>query len=341
MLKVRIQGLTGVGPVKCGTHKVIPMKKKLLVARRLFPDVLDALRPYYELELHDSDIALSPAELRQRLQGCWGLLGSGSERVDAELLAACPLLRAVALVTVGYNNLDLPACRAKGVLLSNAPGVLSEATAEFGLALLLATARRISESDRYLRAGQWQGWGIDQFAGAPVCGTVLGILGMGRIGELIARRAAAGLDMQVLYHNRRELDDAGPALWRPLPDLLAEVDHLMVIVPYSAATHHLIGAAELALMKPSATLIHIARGGVVDDVALAAALRAGRLAAAGLDVFEGEPAVHPDLLACDNALLTPHIASSTLPTRRAMVDCAVRNLLAWAQGEPGPTMIPG
>jgi len=316
------------------------MKPKLLVARRLFPELLEPLRAHYELDVHDSDAALSPAELRQRLQGCWGLLGSGSERVDPELLAACPDLRGIALITVGYNNLDVPACRARGLLLSHAPGVLTEATAEFGLSLLLATARRVGESERYLRAGRWQGWGIDQFAGAPVSGTVLGIVGLGRIGGLIARRAAAGFDMQVRYHNRKPLPDAGGALWRPLPELLAEADHVLVVVPYSPATHHLIGAAELAQMKPTATFVNIARGGVVDDAALAAALRAGRIAAAGLDVFEGEPSVHPALLACENAVLTPHIASSTLPTRRAMVQRGVDNLLAWAAGQPGPTPIP-
>ncbi|MFO1253437.1 MAG: D-glycerate dehydrogenase [Inhella sp.] len=315
-------------------------KPKLLVARRLFPELLEPLRAHYELDLHNSDTALEPAALRARLQGCWGMLGSGSERVDAELLAACPALRAVALITVGYNNLDVPACRARGLQLSHAPGVLTETTAEFGLSLLLATARRVGEGERYVRAGHWQGWSIDQFAGAPVCGTVLGIVGMGRIGGVIARRAALGLDMQVRYFNRQPVADCEFAQWRPLPELLAEADHLMVVVPYSAATHHLIGAAELARMKPSATLINIARGGVVDDRALAAALRAGRLAAAGLDVFEGEPAVAPELLACENALLTPHIASSTLPTRQAMVQCAVDNLLAWARGEPGPTPIP-
>ena len=171
-------------------------------------------------------------------------------------------------------------------------------------------------------------------------GTVLGIVGLGRIGGLIARRAAAGFDMQVSYHNRKPLPDAGGALWRPLPELLAEADHVLVVVPYSPATHHLIGAAELAQMKPTATFVNIARGGVVDDAALAAALRAGRIAAAGLDVFEGEPSVHPALLACENAVLTPHIASSTLPTRRAMVQRGVDNLLAWAAGRPGPTPIP-
>lgn len=316
-------------------------RPRVLVARRLFDDVLAPLRAVFELDVHDSDVALPPAALAQRLQGCWGLLASGSERVDAALLDACPELQAVALVTVGFNNLDLPACRARGLRLSNAPGVLTEATADFGLALLLAAARRVGEGERYVRAGRWQGWGIDQFAGAPVAGSTLGIVGMGRIGAAIARRAHHGFGMRILYANRRPSPeaDAVQARHRPLPELLREADHVVLVVPYTSDTHHLIGAAELALMKPSATLVNLARGGVVDDAALAAALRSGRLAAAGLDVFEGEPAVHPDLLACDNAVLTPHIASSTLSTRRAMVQLAVDNLLAWAEGRPGPTPI--
>ncbi len=317
------------------------MKPRLLVARRLFPDVLAPLAAAYELDVHDSDQPLPPAPLAARLQGCWGLLGSGTERVDAALLAACPTLQAVALVTVGFNNLDLAACRARGLRLSNAPGVLTEATADFGLALLLAAARRVGEGERFVRAGQWQGWAIDQFAGAPVAGTTLGVVGMGRIGTAIARRARHGFGMRIVYSQRSASPEAEAlqAQHLPLPDLLRQADHVVVMVPYGPDTHHLIGASELALMKPSATLVNLARGGVVDDAALAAALQQGRLAAAGLDVFEGEPAVHPALLACPNAVLTPHIASSTLPTRRAMVQLAVDNLLAWAEGRPGPTPI--
>lgn len=315
------------------------MKPQLLVARRLFPDLLEPLAAHYALRFHDHDEALSPAALQAQLQGCWGLLGSGSERVDTTLLDACPDLRAIALITVGYNNLDVPACRRRGLLLSHAPGVLTEATAEFCLALLLATARRVGESERFLRAGQWRGWGIDQFAGLPVMGCTLGIVGLGRIGQEVARAAQQGLRMQVLHHSRRPVAGWEDG-WRPLPDLLAQSDHVMLCVPYTPDTHHLIGAVHLAQMKPSATLINLARGGVVDDRALAQALMNRQIAAAGLDVFEGEPAVCAALLACENAVLTPHIASSTLPTRRAMVQCAVDNLLAWARGEPGPTPIP-
>ena len=324
-------------------NSVPPMqsKPKLLVARRLFADVIAPLREVFDLDVHDSDTPLPPAELAARLQGCWGLLGSGTERVDASLLNACPELRAVALMTVGFNNLDLPACRARGLLLSNAPGVLTEATADFGMALLLAAARRVGEGERYVRAGQWNGWSIDQFAGAELRGSLLGVVGMGRIGAAIARRAHHGFGLRIAYCNRSPSPEAEAlqAERLPLQELLAQSDHLMIVVPYSSETHHLIGAAELALMKPSSVLVNIARGGVVDDAALAAALQGGRLAAAGLDVFEGEPALNPALLACQNAVLTPHIASSTLPTRRAMVQLAVDNLLDWQAGGPGKTPI--
>ncbi len=318
---------------------------RILVARRLFDDVIAPLREHFEVDVHDSDLPLPPAELAARLQGCWGLLGSATEKVDAALLAQCPELRAVALMTVGYNNLDLAACRAhggQGLLLSNAPGVLTDATADFGMALLLATARRVAEGDRYVRAGQWTGWSIDQLAGAELRGRLLGIVGMGRIGSGIARRAHHGFGLRIAYCNRSESAEAAAlgAERMELPALLRAADLLMIVVPYTAETHHLIGAAELAQMKPTALLVNIARGGVVDDAALAAALREHRLAGAGLDVFEGEPRVHPELLACDNAVLTPHIASSTLPTRRAMVELAVNNLLDWRAGGPGLTPIP-
>lgn len=318
------------------------MKPKILVARRLFADVIAPLREVFEVEVHDSNTPLPPAELAARLQGCWGLLGSGSEKVDAALLAQCPTLKAVALMTVGYNNLDVQACREHGLLLSNAPGVLTDATADFGMTLLLAAARRVGESERYVRAGQWQGWSIDQFAGAELRGSMLGIVGMGRIGSGIARRAHHGFGMRIAYFNRSESSEAAAlgAERLPLPELLKTADHLMIVVPYTPDTHHLIGAPELALMKPTAVLVNIARGGVVDDAALALALREKRLAAAGLDVFEGEPRVNPALLECDNAVLTPHIASSTLPTRRAMVELAVKNLLDWQAGGPGLTPVP-
>jgi gluconate 2-dehydrogenase len=224
--------------------------------------------------------------------------------------------------------------------------VLTDTTADFGFALLMAAARRVGESERFLRRGEWTKWTIDLFAGGDVHGTTLGVLGMGRIGRAVARRGAHGFAMKVLYHNRSRLDAAAEAelgaRYVDRATLLRESDHLVIVVPYSAAAHHLVGAGELALMKPTATLVNIARGGIVDDAALAAALRAGRLAAAGLDVFEDEPAVHPDLLALDNVVLTPHIGSATVPTRLAMAALAVENMICMldpAAGRAPPTLL--
>ena len=318
-------------------------RPKILVARRVFPEVLDRLRAHADLEVHDSDEALAPAALIERLQGCDGVFVATTERIDAALLGACPRLRAVCSMAVGYNNIDLEACTARGVLVSNAPDVLTETTADFGLALLLATARRVTESERYLRAGQWRHWSVDLFAGQDIHGRTLGIVGMGRIGQAIARRAVHGFGMQLVYHNRSRLAAADEAelraRWLPKDELLKVADHVLLVVPYSPATHHLVGAGELALMKPTATLVNLARGGVVDDAALAEALQAGRLFAAGLDVFEGEPAVHPGLLAATNVVLTPHIASASRPTRLAMAQLAADNLIAFFQGGVPPTAL--
>jgi glyoxylate/hydroxypyruvate/2-ketogluconate reductase len=242
-------------------------------------------------------------------------------------------------MAVGYNNFDVPAMTAAGVLGTNAPDVLTETTADFGFALLMATARRMTESEHFLRAGQWTKWSYDMFAGSDVHGSTLGILGMGRIGQGIARRGAHGFGMNVVYHNRSRLpadqEAACKARYVSKEELLKTADHLVLVLPYSASSHHAIGAAELAQMKPTATLINIARGGIVDDAALAVALREKRIAAAGLDVFEGEPKVHPDLLTVPNVVLTPHIASATLPTRLAMANLAADNLIGFlTQGKP-------
>ena len=267
----------------------------------------------------------------KHLQDKQGVFVTGTESIDATLLNACPRLRAVCSMAVGYNNIDLAACTERGVLVSNAPGVLTETTADFGFALMMAAARRISESEHFLRAGLWRRWGHDMFAGADVHGATLGVLGMGRIGQAIAKRGAHGFGMKVIYHNRSRLDAAtelscGASLVSK-QELLERSDHLILVLPYSPEAHHAIGAAELAQMKSTATLINIARGGIVDDAALAAALKQGTIAAAGLDVFEGEPKVHPDLLAVPNVVLTPHIASATMPTRLAMAQLAADNLI--------------
>jgi len=314
-------------------------KPRILVARAIFPEVIERLMQHFDLEPNPTDELWSKAQLTEKLRDKVGVFTTGSERIDAEVLAACPSLKICANMAVGYNNFDVPAMTTAGVLGTNAPDVLTETTADFGFALLMATARRVTESEHFLRAGKWTRWSYDMFAGSDIHGSALGIIGMGRIGQGIAKRGALGFGMKVIYHNRSRLDAATEAECKARyvskEELLKTADHVVLVVPYSAASHHTIGAAELALMKPSATLINIARGGIVDDAALAKALREKRIAAAGLDVFEGEPKVHPDLLTVPNVVLTPHIASATLPTRLAMANLAADNLIGFlVNGKP-------
>ncbi|MFS2205963.1 2-hydroxyacid dehydrogenase [Variovorax sp. Varisp36] len=314
-------------------------KPKILVARAIFPETIERLSQHFEVESNQSDESWSKEQLIAKLQGKQGAFTTGSERIDAAVLDACPGLKICANMAVGYNNFDVDAMAAHGVLGTNAPDVLTETTADFGFALLMATARRITESEHFLRAGKWQKWSYDMFAGSDIHGSTLGIIGMGRIGQGIAKRGAHGFGMKVVYHNRSRLDAAleaeCKASYLSKEELLRTADHVVLVVPYSPASHHTIGAAEIALMKPTATLVNIARGGIVDDAALAVALREKRITAAGLDVFEGEPKVHPDLLTVPNVVLTPHIASATVPTRRAMADLAADNLIAYFGGK-GP-----
>ncbi len=318
------------------------MKPSILVCRRVFPEILERLAAHFEVEANQADDEWSRDEMIERLQGKDGAFITSTNPIDATVIERCPRLRAVATMSVGYNNVDVAACTARGVTFSNAPGVLTETTADFGFALLLAAARRVAESEHFLRRGDWTKWTIDLFAGSDVHGSTLGVLGMGRIGQGVARRGALGFGMKVIYHNRSRLDAAIEAelgaRYVSREDLLRDCDHLVIVVPYSAASHHLVGARELALMKPTATLVNIARGGIVDDGALAAALRDGRIAAAGLDVFEDEPNVHPDLLALKNVVLTPHIASASSATRRAMAGLAAQNLICML--DPAATTAP-
>ncbi len=314
-------------------------KPKILVARAIFPEIISRLEQHFEVEANQSDGIWSKAELADKLKDKHGAFTTGGDRIDAEVLAACPRLKICANMAVGYNNFDLDAMTAAGVLATNAPDVLTETTADFGFALLMATARRVTESEHFLRAGKWNKWSYDMFAGSDIHGSTLGVLGMGRIGQGIAKRGAHGFGMKVIYHNRSRLDAAMEAECKASyvskEELLKTADHVVLVLPYSPASHHTIGAAELALMKPTATLVNIARGGIVDDAALAKALRDRTISAAGLDVFEGEPKVHPDLLTVPNVVLTPHIASATVPTRMAMANLAVDNLIGFFKdGKP-------
>lgn len=318
------------------------MKPKVLVTREVFDEVLEHLQRHFEVSANQADTPLSPEELARRLADKDGAMIAITDRIDAALLARCPRLKAVCNIAVGYNNIDVPACSARGVLVTNTPGVLDDATADFAWALMLAAARRLTEAEAWLRAGAWQGWKLKQFLGHDVHGATLGIVGMGRIGRAVARRAR-GFDMKVLYHNRKPLA-AGVerelhATYTGLDELLGACDFVTLHVPYSPETHHLIGAAQLARMKPSAILINAARGGVVDDRALVAALRQGRLAAAGLDVFENEPRLLPEFLELKNVVLAPHIASSSDATRLKMAQTAAENLVAALTGGKPPHLV--
>lgn len=324
-------------------------RARVVVTRRIFPDLVDRLRDEFEVLDNQQDQRWSDEDFRARLADADGLLVDPARPVTEPLLAACPRLRVVSNIAVGYNNIDLAACTRLGVVASNTPDVLNEATADHAWALMLAAARRVVETDRWVRAGCWQSFAYDSFLGADVHGATLGILGLGRIGQAVARRAQ-GFCMSVLYHNRKPLPrgsglagpvDAGSAPgvpggapgWVEFSELLRRSDFLVLTLPYSPATHHRIGAAELAQMKPGAVLVNIARGGVVDDEALVSALQSGRPGAAGLDVMENEPQLHAGLLALENVVLTPHIGSATLSSRRAMVALAIDNLRQALRGQ--------
>jgi lactate dehydrogenase-like 2-hydroxyacid dehydrogenase len=318
------------------------MKPKILVTREVFDEVLDYLAVALEVESNQADRPLAADELRARAADKDGLMCVLTDRVDAALVEACPRLKVVGNIAVGYNNIDVPACSARGIAVTNTPGVLDETTADLVWALLLATARRLTEAEAYLRGGRWTGWYLKQLLGTDVHHATLGIVGLGRIGQAIARRAA-GFDMPVLYHNRNRVDSsvetALKARYVSMEELLSSSDFVVLQVPYSPATHHLVGAAQLALMKPSAILINAARGGVVDDAALIAALSQGRIRAAGLDVYENEPQLDRGFLGLDNVVLAPHIGSSTRDTRLAMAMTAARNVVAVLSGEPAPNRV--
>ncbi len=317
-------------------------RARVLVTRRTFDEVLADLRQRYEVDDNQGDVPLSPDELRRRAAGCQGILTAVADPVGPALLDACPQLKVVANCAVGTNNVDIPACTARGVMVTNTPGVLDDTTADHAWALMFAAARRVVGSDRWLRDGHWKAWGFMDWHGVDIHHATLGIIGMGRIGQAIARRAA-GFEMHVIYHNRKrlpaEIEAVCGAGYAGMDELLSGADFVVVSVPYGPATQHLIGARELALMKPSAVFINIARGGVVDDPALVAALSERRIAAAGIDVFENEPNLDAGFLALDNAVLTPHIASASRATRLGMAELAARNLSAALAGELPPSLV--
>jgi gluconate 2-dehydrogenase len=317
-------------------------KPKVLVTREVFDETLEYLREHCEVEANQDDLPLDSDGLAHRAADKNAIVCSLTDRVDATLLASCPHLQVVSNIAVGYNNIDVPACTTRGIIATNTPGVLDDSTADLAWTLMLGAARRITEVERYIRNGDWKGWRLKQWLGVDVHHATLGIVGMGRIGQAIARRAA-GFDMRVIYHNRtRVAEDVERKLNASLvslDELLRQSDFVVLQVPYSPATHHLIGAAELSKMKPTAILINSTRGGVVDDAALIEALKNGTIRAAGLDVFENEPKLDPRFLELDNVVLAPHVGSSTEATRRAMAMTAAKNAVAALTGGKPPNVI--
>jgi len=318
------------------------MKPKILVTREVFDETLAYLAEHCEVESNQADQPFDPATLAQRMDDKDGVVCCLTDRIDEALLAKSPRLKVVANIAVGYNNIDVPACTARGVMVTNTPGVLDDSTADLAFTLILATARRLTEAEAYVRAGKWQGWHLKQMLGVDVHHATLGIIGMGRIGQQIARRAS-GFKMRVLYHNRNrwpaDVEKWLNAEYVGKDQLLAQSDFVVLQIPYSPATHHYIGAPELKQMKPTAILINSTRGGVVDDAALVDALKNGTIRAAGLDVFENEPKLHPGFLELKNVVLAPHVGSSTEATRRAMAMTAAKNAVAALTGATPPNLL--
>ena len=319
------------------------MAKKILISNVLPKEALDLIPKEITVDYNGADAPLPKAELLARVRGKDGLVCHIVSAIDDEVLAAAPTLKVVANVAVGYNNIDVAVARRRGVVVTNTPDVLTETTADFAWALLMAAARRVVEADHFARSGQWQRWQWDLLWGADVHGKTLGILGFGRIGRAVARRAS-GFDMRVLYHDAVR---PAPAVERELrvtyaePEtILREADFVSLHTPLLPETRHLINERTLRLMKKTAILVNAARGPIVDEAAFVRALKEGWIAGAGIDVFEEEPTIHPGLAPLPNVVLAPHIASASRDTRIAMATLAVRNCLAVLGGKPPLTPVP-
>jgi lactate dehydrogenase-like 2-hydroxyacid dehydrogenase len=317
------------------------MKPKVFVARPLPSSAIELIASRCDVQVRSEDAPLAPQELADACREVEGLLAVGT-RVSKEVLAQAPKLRVVTNCAVGYDNIDVAACTSRRIVVTNTPGVLTETTADLAFGLLMAVARRIVEGDRLIREGRWPYWQWGLLWGADVSAKTLGLYGFGQIGQAVARRGR-GFSMQILYHARHRpseiLEQKLEARYVDRETLLRASDFLSLHVPLQADTQHLIGTAELDLMKPTAVLINTARGKVVDEEALVKALQAGRLAGAGLDVFEHEPRVHPALLEMRNVVLSPHVASATAETRLKMAMRAAENLLAALDGRRPPNLV--
>ncbi|MDX2154314.1 MAG: D-glycerate dehydrogenase [Bryobacteraceae bacterium] len=311
------------------------MKPRVLVTKRIYPEAVEYLRGVCEVDYVGTDEGLPPEQLLERLKGVDGAVTQLTDRFSAEVIGRLDGVRVLANVAVGYDNIDVPAATRQGILVTNTPDVLTETTADFAWALLMGAARRVVEAHQFLHAGLWKRWTIDLLVGQDVFGKTMGIFGMGRIGQAVARRAR-GFSMRVLYHDaERAAESVERELgleYRSKDEVLQEADYVSLHVPLNASTKGYIGAAELARMKPTAIVVNTARGPVVDEAALVEALRSGQIAYAGLDVFEQEPKVHPGLLELKNVVVAPHIASASVDTRRKMSMMAAENAVAALAG---------
>jgi glyoxylate reductase len=316
---------------------------KVVVTGKIPAVALERLRAEHTVDAWEDESPIARDELLKRVAGAEAIVSLLTEKIDGELLdAAGKQLRSVSNVAVGYNNIDVPACRERNVLVTNTPGVLTEATADIAMALILMSTRRLAEGERVIRAQQpWQ-WGMFYMLGSSIQGSQLGIVGMGQIGAAVARRARA-FGMTIAYTKRSPLDAETAkelnATHMELDELLATSDVVSLHCPYSPETHHLMNASTIGKMKKSAYLINTARGPVVDEEALATALQQGKISGAGLDVFEKEPTVHQALIGLDNAVLIPHLGSATVETRTAMANLAVTNALAVLSGKTAPNLV--
>ena len=319
----------------------MPKNSRVFISRPLPDEAVSYLAEHCDIQMYPEDAPLRPEQLAEACREADGLMACGV-RVGEEVLQHTAKLRVVANVGVGYDNIDVAACTRRRIVVTNTPGVLSDTTADLAFALLMAAARRIVEGDRFVRGGRWERWEWKLLWGADIHSKTLGLYGFGSIGQAMARRGR-GFSMRILYHARhrgpqaveRELD----ALYVDREKLLREADFLSLHVPLTPETQYLIGARELALMKPSVFLINTARGKVVDEEALAQALKTRRIAGAGLDVFEKEPRIHPELLKLDNVVLLPHVGSATAETRGKMAKLAAENLLAALEGRRPPNIV--
>lgn len=317
-------------------------RPSVYVTRRIPEAALEMLRSACDVEVWESDLPVDPDVLAEKIEGVDGLYALLTDRINGALLDRAPRLKVVANMAVGYDNIDVAACTKRGIVVTNTPGVLTETTADLAFALLMATARRLPQSEQALRSGRWESWKPMEFTGQDIFGATLGIVGMGQIGAAVARRAL-GFNMRVIYHNRRRKPDLEAALgceYADLDTLLKEADFVSLHCPLTEETRHLISDRELDLMKESAVLINTARGPIVDEEALERALRAGKIWAAGLDVFSKEPVPvdHP-LLKLENVVALPHIGSASIRTRTRMATLAAENLLAVLSGKRPPTPV--